>query len=92
MSHRTSHSIDIWFVHLDSTICMLSGGADRATGPATLSALRLSRFMPAAAVIQLWAASSLSVPRPGVGAMTWGETRGLARFDPANIAYGGAHE
>jgi aryl-alcohol dehydrogenase-like predicted oxidoreductase len=35
--------------------------------------------------------SSLSVPRLGVGAMTWGEARGIARFHPAQIAYGGAH-
>jgi len=35
--------------------------------------------------------SSLRVPRLGVGAMTWGEARGLARFHPAKMAYGGAH-
>lgn len=35
--------------------------------------------------------SSLRVPRLGVGAMTWGEARGLARFHPAQMAYGGAH-
>jgi aryl-alcohol dehydrogenase-like predicted oxidoreductase len=35
--------------------------------------------------------SSLSVPRLGVGAMTWGAARGIARFHPAQIAYGGAH-
>ena len=35
--------------------------------------------------------SSLQVPRLGVGAMTWGDPRGLARFHPAKIAYGGAH-
>jgi aryl-alcohol dehydrogenase-like predicted oxidoreductase len=35
--------------------------------------------------------SSLRVPRLGVGAMTWGEARGLARFHPAKLAYGGAH-
>jgi len=35
--------------------------------------------------------SDLSVPRLGVGAMTWGEARGLARFHPAQMAYGGAH-
>ncbi len=34
--------------------------------------------------------SSLRVPRLGVGAMTWGEPRGLARFHPAKLAYGGA--
>ncbi len=35
--------------------------------------------------------SGLSVPRLGVGAMTWGEPQGLARLHPAQIAYGGAH-
>lgn len=35
--------------------------------------------------------SDLSVPRLGVGAMTWGAARGLARFHPAKLAYGGAH-
>jgi aryl-alcohol dehydrogenase-like predicted oxidoreductase len=35
--------------------------------------------------------SSLKVPRMGVGAMTWGDPRGLARFHPAKLAYGGAH-
>jgi aryl-alcohol dehydrogenase-like predicted oxidoreductase len=35
--------------------------------------------------------SDLKVPRLGVGAMTWGEPRGLARFHPAQTAYGGAH-
>lgn len=45
--------------------------------------------MSAVAVIQVWAASSLRVRRPGVGAMTWGEAPGLARLHPANIAYGG---
>ena len=35
--------------------------------------------------------SSLEVPRLGVGAMTWGEARGLARLHPAQLAYGGAH-
>jgi aryl-alcohol dehydrogenase-like predicted oxidoreductase len=35
--------------------------------------------------------SDLSVPRLGVGAMTWGEARGLARLHPAKMAYGGAH-
>lgn len=35
--------------------------------------------------------SSLTVPRLGVGAMTWGEPQGLARFHPAQMAYGGAH-
>lgn len=35
--------------------------------------------------------SHLYVPRMGVGAMTWGEAKGLARLQPAKIAYGGAH-
>ncbi|MGZ8755430.1 MAG: aldo/keto reductase [Acidimicrobiia bacterium] len=35
--------------------------------------------------------SDLGVPRLGVGAMTWGEARGLARLHPAKMAYGGAH-
>lgn len=35
--------------------------------------------------------SSLEVPRLGVGAMTWGEARGLSRLHPAQLAYGGAH-
>jgi len=35
--------------------------------------------------------SRLEVPRIGVGAMTWGEARGLARLHPAKLAYGGAH-
>lgn len=30
------------------------------------------------------------VSRVGVGAMTWGDARGLARFHPAKMAYGGA--
>jgi aryl-alcohol dehydrogenase-like predicted oxidoreductase len=34
--------------------------------------------------------SDLCVPRLGVGAMTWGEPKGLARFNPAKLAYGGA--
>jgi aryl-alcohol dehydrogenase-like predicted oxidoreductase len=34
--------------------------------------------------------SDLKVPRMGVGAMTWGEARGLARLHPAKTAYGGA--
>jgi aryl-alcohol dehydrogenase-like predicted oxidoreductase len=34
--------------------------------------------------------SGLRVSRLGVGAMTWGEARGLARFHPAKMAYGGA--
>ncbi|MBE2240154.1 MAG: aldo/keto reductase [Caldilineaceae bacterium] len=35
--------------------------------------------------------STLMVPRLGVGAMTWGEPTGLARWHPAKLAYGGAH-
>jgi aryl-alcohol dehydrogenase-like predicted oxidoreductase len=35
--------------------------------------------------------SSLLVPRLGVGAMTWGDARGLARLHPAKLAYGGSH-
>lgn len=35
--------------------------------------------------------SGLQVPRLGVGVMTWGDPKGLARFHPAKIAYGGAH-
>lgn len=33
--------------------------------------------------------SDLRVPRLGVGAMTWGDAKGLARFHPAKMAYGG---
>jgi aryl-alcohol dehydrogenase-like predicted oxidoreductase len=33
--------------------------------------------------------SSLRVPPIGIGVMTWGEARGLARFHPAKTAYGG---
>ena len=35
--------------------------------------------------------SGLQVSRLGVGAMTWGDAQGLARFHPAKLAYGGAH-
>jgi aryl-alcohol dehydrogenase-like predicted oxidoreductase len=35
--------------------------------------------------------SKLQVPRLGVGAMTWGDPKGLARLHPAKTAYGGAH-
>jgi aryl-alcohol dehydrogenase-like predicted oxidoreductase len=35
--------------------------------------------------------SKLQVPRMGVGAMTWGDAKGLARLHPAKTAYGGAH-
>jgi aryl-alcohol dehydrogenase-like predicted oxidoreductase len=35
--------------------------------------------------------TALEVPRIGVGAMTWGDPSGLARFTPAKLAYGSAH-
>lgn len=35
--------------------------------------------------------SQLKVPRLGVGAMTWGNPSGLARWSPAKLAYGDAH-
>lgn len=35
--------------------------------------------------------SVLQVPRLGVGVMTWGDPSGLARLNPATLAYGGAH-
>ncbi len=35
--------------------------------------------------------TNLHVPRMGVGAMTWGDPRGLARLHPAQSAYGPAH-
>jgi aryl-alcohol dehydrogenase-like predicted oxidoreductase len=35
--------------------------------------------------------SNLQVPRMGVGAMVWGDPKGLARLHPAKTAYGGAH-
>lgn len=35
--------------------------------------------------------SALRVPRMGVGAMVWGDPKGLARLQPAQTAYGGAH-
>ncbi len=35
--------------------------------------------------------SGLQVSRLGVGAMTWGDPTGLARWHPAQLAYGGAH-
>lgn len=35
--------------------------------------------------------SQLKVPRMGVGAMTWGDAKGLARLHPAKTAYGGSH-
>ena len=35
--------------------------------------------------------SDLQVPRLGIGAMTWGQPRGLARWTPAQLAYGPSH-
>ncbi len=35
--------------------------------------------------------SNVQVPRLGIGAMTWGDPSGLARFNPAKLAYGSAH-
>lgn len=35
--------------------------------------------------------SDLRVSQLGVGAMTWGDPSGLARWSPAKLAYGGAH-
>lgn len=35
--------------------------------------------------------SDLHVPRLGLGTMTWGDPTGLARLNPAKLAYGGAH-
>lgn len=35
--------------------------------------------------------SEVRVSRLGVGAMTWGDPSGLARWSPAKLAYGGAH-
>lgn len=35
--------------------------------------------------------SNLQVPRMGVGAMTWGDPKGLARLHPAKTAYGGSY-
>lgn len=34
--------------------------------------------------------SDLEVPLLGVGAMTWGDPSGLARWTPAKLSYGGA--
>ena len=33
--------------------------------------------------------SDMVVPRMGVGAMTWGDPSGRARWTPAKLAYGG---
>src|SRR4029450_7461438 len=33
--------------------------------------------------------SDMTVPRLGVGAMTWGDPSGRARWTPAKLAYGG---
>ncbi|OGO32180.1 MAG: hypothetical protein A2136_00215 [Chloroflexi bacterium RBG_16_54_11] len=35
--------------------------------------------------------SSLKVPRMGIGAMIWGQPRGLARWTPAQLSYGPSH-
>lgn len=35
--------------------------------------------------------SNLKVPRLGVGAMTWGQPRGMARWNPAQLVYGPSH-
>lgn len=35
--------------------------------------------------------SNVQVPRLGVGAMVWGDPKGLARLHPAQTAYGGSH-
>ena len=35
--------------------------------------------------------SDLQLPRLEIGAMTWGDPSGAARFHPAKLAYGGAH-
>lgn len=35
--------------------------------------------------------STIRAPRLGVGAMTWGDPSGFARWTPAKLAYGGAH-
>ncbi len=35
--------------------------------------------------------SNLHVPRLGVGVMTWGDPKGMDRWTPAKLAYGGAH-
>ena len=32
--------------------------------------------------------SNLRVPRAGIGAMTWGQPSGMARWTPAQLAYG----
>ncbi|CAG1015302.1 pyridoxine 4-dehydrogenase [Anaerolineae bacterium] len=35
--------------------------------------------------------SEVQVPRLGMGVMTWGDAKGMSRYHPAKIAYGGAH-
>jgi aryl-alcohol dehydrogenase-like predicted oxidoreductase len=35
--------------------------------------------------------SSLKVPRMGTGTMTWGQPKGIARWTPAQMAYGPSH-
>jgi aryl-alcohol dehydrogenase-like predicted oxidoreductase len=35
--------------------------------------------------------SSLRVPPMGIGAMVWGQPKGMARWTPAQLAYGPSH-
>jgi len=35
--------------------------------------------------------SGLRVPRMGIGAMVWGQPKGMARWTPAQLAYGPSH-
>src|SRR5919108_1943834 len=35
--------------------------------------------------------SGLHVPRMGIGAMVWGQPKGMARWTPAKLAYGPSH-
>ena len=35
--------------------------------------------------------SDLHVPRMGIGAMVWGQPKGMARWTPAQLAYGPSH-
>jgi aryl-alcohol dehydrogenase-like predicted oxidoreductase len=41
-------------------------------------------------IVQTLGRSPLQVPRMGVGVMTWGNPSGMARFTPAQLAYGPA--
>lgn len=47
--------------------------------------------MSAEATASTLGRSRLRVPRLGVGVMIWGDPKGLARYTPAKLAYGGAH-